>query len=830
MSDPQTQLSNVIVPKAQEIIAEAVGKDIPVDVKLDTFTSEAALQTLTALGGYNVLMRVVLVLKTLVAEYDAQDDLKDKLVRIEVACAGEESITAQEGTLHISLALEQGISGAPSKVSLQRAVAKALQLAGRKQRKLIDEVGIPEAQQRIKQVIGVDVPIEVDWDTVYDQPDFTNAMYYMAYWRGYYVFGRAASSVYQAVEWDHIDKNTMTDLVKKIVIRGLPGEHYRARYVRVKDGVMEICCAFSSYWGIPYVYEMKLAIKAEAVFRELDAKLSAGASLTEEDQKRKIEVLQEVSRREPVINGHWQDLHRALQHRCFFTPDEVEQTAMDCFVEKYAGYDPDELRRTKKDRWGELDRVTEEFIHGWRINKINHRGQEQLRFAVLTSKAFYTFKWNFKKSEPELRRTHRVSHDNHWHLTHGKLRERSALGGAAGGAMDAVAGESKRYGVYYRTNIVTSKKETMLKQAIGKFLKGKELSVIRTLTEQQLKDKDDLPEVTLPGYIPMELHTLCRIAATSLSKADASVPESDVLAQGGDVERMVSISDVFGVLQDSFEGMEKQPELTLPNAPDRRLDVVFAQVLDTLDKIETLNIEFPTTLNLAGIVKNITDTVSDLEQDKLPQFHLPDPSPLTISQIVDVIRTSLASQDATSVPETPIPGLNTQLVDIEAILGSLESNAGDLEVVFPGYAPYDLVPVLEKVGEAFGDVSGLPSTDLLELSIGGTSIKSAVPSINVDVPGGAMLRKLRGEEPRYFEMVFEPVLANEDLLKSVSQEIVWAIYGALRAYHSPYYVWSPWETSQTLPNSHLGVLYNKMRMGDDKKPDSPTSTALDQDQ
>eukprot|EP00761_Pharyngomonas_kirbyi_P007015 gb/GECH01007024.1/.p1 GENE.gb/GECH01007024.1/~~gb/GECH01007024.1/.p1 ORF type:complete len:806 (+),score=142.02 gb/GECH01007024.1/:1-2418(+) len=796
------EVESNVIPLAERRIKEVIHKSIPIQVDWGSLTKskaspEFAIEVLHTLGGYFVIMRVMKTIENLCnSQYNGKETIRNKINTIKIFCITDtQRLRILDGTLRLELPLGQGVNGAYSKHQLTKTLSEELDIAFNKYHCLIDNAA-EQLQKQLEHILHKDLPVLVDsesfdmsFDPIVAMTTLSNFSKDKSIWiRVKNTFEYIASRVSLQHE--------LGCIVGKLVFRNIPGANYYDKYVILEDGILEIGGNFESEHGIPTEKQICNSLKSEVYLSLLEKKNSDEEHLIDKKTKQNLisemsasSLLKSIVLANPCSLGIYKQLCRFISSPIFEHCIPSDYVIIQKFLEKYAGLNPQDVTRQKKEM-----KKTEDLIFGWRFIKINIRGQYQTRFGVITDRALYTFKWIQKKEDADARHIHRIPFD--------KI-ELISLGPCNVDVNGITRIDSYKHVLRIETSIIRSKKEMNLRKQIQQSVKGKEIQILRTLAFSILEKKSDPPLSVFP-FKQLQPSQICRIVVWSLCHVKDTTPVS--------VRGIpdVSVADIFSALEDYFEQYESQPAIELSNQSDITLKSTLNILFNSLED-EQIDLEFDSNVNLAIQLRKIA--LSLRESNKNPKVRLSKPAPLRMVDITTSLREGMKLIPKENIPEPiEIPGIG-YLPSPEKIFDQVEDVATSLpNINFPDPPEYDLLEVLEQVGETVANMN-LESVPLQNISVPGFNPPKG--NQNNSSSPTSPLRKFRvfDVDPDTYEILMIPIKGNENS-KELCEQVAYSIHGAVRAHNRPFYVPPPTEPSSLdLPETHVGALCNKMGFG-----------------
>eukprot|EP00003_Mantamonas_plastica_P006377 TRINITY_DN1518_c0_g1_i1.p1 TRINITY_DN1518_c0_g1~~TRINITY_DN1518_c0_g1_i1.p1 ORF type:complete len:1269 (+),score=566.40 TRINITY_DN1518_c0_g1_i1:1967-5773(+) len=828
----KAQIIEAFIPAAQQRIAHSCGVEIPFEVEWASFDNtnnkERAIQSLWSWNGYFMFIRTAMVIEDICENSYGKDDVATRMKKIVISHESKVEdddkikFDATSGVVALTGDFNYGSAGCFSKRALRLVIRKVLGLTSKYYVRKINDESIPRFNEKMNDIIGKEIEVSIDWESFEKAEDMEDAFYYMASWRGYYTFDRVASGVRRAVERD--DQLTYKELLQKVVFRHIPGKDYRKRRVSLTDGTLYIVGCFETYWGCPGYWDVYEVLHHTYKF----ASMGEFIDMDEDAHEKKLDLWKDACTSSQVVNGDVEYIKRLMENKCFWQPDEHEVNAVEKFMEDYA--------------------EDETLIGSWFINKINFRGQEQDRMLVLTDKQLWTFAYDFAKSKVDSKRVHEYDHEDYRIIRMGELAGSdisvpdaipgsSAMGAAANAAADLLG--SKRYGLFYLTD-KSAKKGNLLGNLAGSLGLGKKImELMQKMVDTLLADKEDsLPEINLPQLPIWNPEKVAKIALESMGSSDDELP---MISLNG--LPPANVIDCVSMLLEAFEALgKKQPRLKLDNMPIISIPYLLNGALEVLINSENeINLPMPEgEPNMMVMLKQLVEEVVSIEE--IAPMPLPPIEDISLKEMLQVIRTTLVEKEVETIDQRlPSIGDLPAVVDqIDQICAAIDD---DLMIKFPELPELPIDGVLKKLAEALSEVE-LPSFDMSGFDFGidmpdmpnidMPSIdmpKVDMPDLGIEMPslpGGGLGKKLKKlktpKKPEKLEMMAQPIILDENgnelegMDNVVAQEISWALYGVARAANKPWYLWRPYTTSISLPESTVASVYNKMGKGLANKP------------
>eukprot|EP01156_Anaeramoeba_ignava_P021419 Anaeramoba_ignava/c18987_g1_i1.p1 GENE.c18987_g1_i1~~c18987_g1_i1.p1 ORF type:complete len:692 (-),score=217.22 c18987_g1_i1:601-2676(-) len=652
----------------EQKLKETIGKEITIEIKWETFESskrkQRAIETLYSFQGYFIFGKLVECLSELGLKFGGGGDIQKMLDAVEISCVEKgKKIELIGTTLTVRAPFSKGSFGFFSKSKLRNILSSLFKLTLIKYKKYILEECVPRSQKALSEILGTEIPFEVDWESFQKSNNLERSLERFSYWFGYYSFSNAVIAFRYSIQYDDLSKKKLINLIKKIVFVHIPGHGRSKRIAYIKEGVLYLCSLWEDYWyGYLRSYEIQSLLKHACAFYKLELK-QKNQKFEKHQMKKLVDYLEDISSSHFVRNGHFEYMEWAISQPTISHPDDSDKTAFQILIDNY-------INKGKTEK-----HEVENYMHGWNIKKINRRGTRQDRLMVLTDKALYTMKYNYKKKQPIQKTITRYEHDDYWYVYVGELKKQgssglSSLAGAIGGD-DAQAlvesaektkeifDDSKEYAIRY----VTSKKNKSnpVLQTAAKKLGKKILDVFDKLVEKQIKGRDDLPEIEIPEAPKYSFTDVMHIAAKSLAKEEGALPFMP-LGQFSSV----SILDILAILEETFEELKNPPKIKLPNLPIIDLPWVLEIVLSTLRSMTAIEFDFPESPSLSNFFKEILKKIKKKKSSNLDDISLPSPNPITLPELLHVVLAELKKL------EEPLPRVTISGFELPSIPEILE--------------------------------------------------------------------------------------------------------------------------------------------------------------
>ncbi|KAJ5078504.1 hypothetical protein M0811_04829 [Anaeramoeba ignava] len=763
----------------EQKLKETIGKEITIEIKWETFESskrkQRAIETLYSFQGYFIFGKLVECLSELGLKFGGGGDIQKMLDAVEISCVEK---------------------------FYKNIFLKKL---------------FPRSQKALSEILGTEIPFEVDWESFQKSNNLERSLERFSYWFGYYSFSNAVIAFRYSIQYDDLSKKKLINLIKKIVFVHIPGHGRSKRIAYIKEGVLYLCSLWEDYWyGYLRSYEIQSLLKHACAFYKLELK-QKNQKFEKHQMKKLVDYLEDISSSHFVRNGHFEYMEWAISQPTISHPDDSDKTAFQILIDNY-------INKGKTEK-----HEVENYMHGWNIKKINRRGTRQDRLMVLTDKALYTMKYNYKKKQPIQKTITRYEHDDYWYVYVGELKKQgssglSSLAGAIGGD-DAQAlvesaektkeifDDSKEYAIRY----VTSKKNKSnpVLQTAAKKLGKKILDVFDKLVEKQIKGRDDLPEIEIPEAPKYSFTDVMHIAAKSLAKEEGALPFMP-LGQFSSV----SILDILAILEETFEELKNPPKIKLPNLPIIDLPWVLEIVLSTLRSMTAIEFDFPESPSLSNFFKEILKKIKKKKSSNLDDISLPSPNPITLPELLHVVLAELKKLEE-PLPRVTISGFELPSIpEILELLISFTIEAPPIKL--PPPKKLKILEIIEVLCSILGDLN-LPSLSLKDLGISfdlpDISLDLNDIGIDLGLPSGKFLQKFKtAPKPKYQEIIFQPRNDSKPL-KWQCFESAWLLRGVAMACNSPSWINSIQEHEVVYRSSFTGSLLTKTSGKSNKKTD-----------
>jgi len=623
---------------------------------------------------------------------------------------------------------------------------------------------------------------------------------------------------------------------------------YWHSYAMLINGTLELRGVYREWWGYLSSYDITRAVGYGCWLDEADEAFENNKPLENDKLDNLIRAVREICTSNAVRYGNLKPITDLSRRKCFPPLDEVDAEAVQICLKTYYkevmcksnkkdekkdkkekeeedGDEPvhetTEEEEAEKKEYKEGDEFPEPILKAYNINKTNFRGQVQARIAVITTKALYTFAYDYKKKELNKRRAHRYVYEKIYSTRYGPLRDDNVqvVGGAAGAVANAVQDATKdlsNYGLKVYTNIITSKKEEFTQKAISKAVKKYVFQILKYLVEEHLVKaigSEKEPIVDIPGLPKFNKPTfLLKTAATSLYREQYAQQ-----ARVGDLEP-ANVAHQLEMASEMFDTLSENIELDLDNLPNLKLTQLLLKVCDVLaEYADDLDLTLPSSITISGLIRNINWSVYKLEQSgKTPTIEFDAPKPLPYSDMIAKLKGSLENyKNVTEFDNTAVKilGIGQSFPKLPELLDQL-TNVNDVpDIKFDPYPPVLVTALLKSIAGYLGKYN-LPGLNLLELKIPGLNFGSLPGLPRISLPGpplpGFLNRLKPPSEPSREEFIVQVNNPHKELSKFLSAQFCYLVYAASMCDQYPYWPWSPWETSYiSVPVSVVSMVYNK---------------------
>jgi hypothetical protein len=241
---------------------------------------------------------------------------------------------------------------------------------------------------------------QIDWASIdYAAQDFSKAVYTLYHDRSSFVL----EEIYQALDWiASYEDDDLVDAISaglsQITIALQPGQDSTKKDFDINDTVkcltLRLCLEADEFAGVFRHKDLIPIIKVAGLYNSSYSK------------PYKIELLAAASSVYKVPRGDLLLFKTLLSRENFWwEPNEKEASGIELCKKKI-----DKYYKEKMTGWNDDDRIDEEeedeteeefetMIKGWHVIKINKNNLHQERIIVLTNKAYWTFKYDFKSDK-----------------------------------------------------------------------------------------------------------------------------------------------------------------------------------------------------------------------------------------------------------------------------------------------------------------------------------------------------------------------------------------------------------------------------------------------
>ncbi|KAJ3436471.1 hypothetical protein M0812_18529 [Anaeramoeba flamelloides] len=650
----------------KKLLEEIIGKSIELQIDWESFNnsnitnSEVAIHPLHYCDGFFVFRRLINAIKVMTTTFGGKSDLNRMVEVICISHSDQKKLILQKSTLKLQVNFNYGSFGFPKQQKLERMIGSLFKLSIRGYKKHIIENCIPNTEKSINALLHFSenesgITIQVDWDSLGKSHDMSKTLLNLVKFNGYYSFQNIVKSFKMAIEEHNVSQKKLKFLIKTIIIENIPGTNLRKKNAFLNSQKLYICGLWEKPDGYLKPEEIIPLLKHSSKLKKIENKLQT-SSMNQDMHKLKNELLYDISECQTIRNGHYDYLRWLLSSPIFSRPDDDDIEAMEIFMKNHVN-----LQKTKKNQ-------QEIFITGIQIEKINKRGTKQDRIMVLTNKATYTFKYNYKKKKVIEKSLNCYDHQDYCYTIVGELEKKKAKGGdneknkkkSSGSKGKEIETEmetksemgkeneelgNNESGKIYAIKLQTCKyiKPNIALEKVSKELGNKIIDFYEKLVEIQIENNEnEIPNLDLLEIRPKSLSQLLKIAGKSFTKSNSSLPNLTFEGIG-----QISIVDLLSILEEHYSKIPNQPKIQTENLPIITLAWLLRSILEILRNTPNLNYPFHENPDLRIFLRSIYQQISKLDKESLPLFDLPTIQPISSKSFFEIINNTLSQLNNT---------------------------------------------------------------------------------------------------------------------------------------------------------------------------------------